>query len=419
MTSGVTAEVAYPDGRRETLPIFAVRGLATDPDPALRRAAFTAELAAWEAHATPIAAALNALKGENLALGARRGWADPLDAVLEHSAVSRPTLDAMSAAVEASLPDWRRYLRAKARLLGKDRLAFWDLFAPVGTAPPQPWGQATATVEAAFAGYSDDLVGLARDALAANWVDAGPRAGKVGGGFCMGVGDGVSRILMNYDGSIDSVHTLAHELGHAYHNRTLRDRTPLQRSTPMALAETASIFCETILTDRALDEATDPGVRLALLEADLQGACQVVVDIRSRFLFEAEVFAARRQQALSPRRLCDLMRQAQLDAYGDGLDPDELHPYMWAAKPHYYHSTFYNWPYTFGLLFGLGLYARWQADAAGFRTAYDELLSSTGLGTAAELAARFGIDVEDEAFWASSLGVLRTRIDDFCAAADA
>jgi pepF/M3 family oligoendopeptidase len=417
VTSGVSAQVTYPDGHTEDLPIFAVRGLATDPDPGVRRAAFTAELAAWEAHATPVAAALNALKGENLALGARRGWDDPLDAVLEHSAVSRPTLDAMGAAVEASLPDWRRYLQAKARLLGKERLAFWDLFAPVGTAPPHSWGQATATVEAAFAGYSDDLVGLARDALAANWVDAGPRAGKVGGGFCMGVGDGASRILMNYDGSIDSVHTLAHELGHAYHNRTLRDRTPLQRSTPMALAETASIFCETILTDRALDEATDPGVRLALLEADLQGACQVVVDIRSRFLFEARVFAARRQEALSPRRLCDLMLQAQLEAYGDGLDPDELHPYMWAAKPHYYHSTFYNWPYTFGLLFGLGLYARWQADAAGFRTAYDELLSSTGLGTAAELAARFGIDVEDQGFWTASLDVLRTRIDDFCAAA--
>jgi oligoendopeptidase F len=419
VSSGVTATVEFPGGRVETLPIFAVRGLATDPDPGVRRAAFTAELAAWEAHAVPIAAALNAIKGERLVLDARRGWDDPLDAVLEASTVTRPALDAMSAAVDAALPDFRRYLRAKARLFGRDRLPYWDLFAPVGTAPPVAWVEATETVELAFGGYSDGLAGLARDALAGSWVDAGPRAGKVGGAFCMPVGDGASRVLMNFDGSIDSVHTLAHELGHAYHNRTLGHRTPLQRGTPMALAETASIFCETILTDRTLEEATDPGVRLAILGADLQGACQVVVDIRSRFLFESRLFAARQTAAVSPRGLCDLMRQAQLDAYGDGLDPDELHPYMWAAKPHYYGSTFYNWPYTFGLLFGLGLYANWRDDPATFRGAYDEMLSSTGLGTAAELAARFGIDVEDEAFWASSLAVLRGRIDDFCAAADA
>jgi oligoendopeptidase F len=417
VTSGVTATVTFPDGRVERLGVFAVRGLATDPDAGVRAAAFAAELEAWEAHATPLAAALNALKGETLALDGRRGWGDPLDAVLEASAVGRATFEAMSAAVDAALPDFRRYLHAKARLLDKERLAFWDLFAPVGTADPRSWDEATATVEEAFAGYGEGLAGLARHALEASWVDAGPRIGKVGGGFCLPVGDGRSRILMNFDGSIDSVHTLAHELGHAHHNRTLGHRTPLQRSTPMALAETASIFCETILTDRALAQAADDGERLALLEADLQGACQVVVDIRSRFLFESRLFERRRASNVAVRELCDLMRGAQLDAYGDGLDPDHLHPYMWAAKPHYYGSTFYNWPYTFGLLFGLGLYARWLDGPDGFRSAYDDLLSSTGLGTAADLASRFGIDLDDEAFWAASLDVLRTRIDEFCAAA--
>ncbi|HLM64961.1 MAG TPA: M3 family oligoendopeptidase [Acidimicrobiales bacterium] len=418
VSSCVEASVTFPDGRTETLPIFAVRGLATDPDAGVRRAAFTAEVAAWRAHATPIAAALNALKGETLALGARRGWDHPLDPVLEQSAVSRPAFDAMNAAVDASLPDFHRYLRAKARLLGKERVAFWDLFAPVGTAPPVSWADATATVDAAFAGYSDDLVGLARHALDASWIDAGPRAGKVGGGFCMPMGEGRSRILMNFDGSIDSVHTLAHELGHAYHNRTLADRTPLQRATPMALAETASIFCETILTDRTL-EAASGTERLALLEADLQGACQVVVDIRSRFLFESRLFERRRSSTVSVRELGELMDGAQAEAYGDALDPGERHPLMWAAKPHYYGSTFYNWPYTFGLLFGLGLYARWLDDAQTFRSAYDDMLSSTGTSTAAELAARFGIDVEDVAFWSASLDVLRGRIDDFTAAVDA
>ena len=416
VSAGVTATVEHADGRTETLPIFAVRGLATHPDAAVRAAAFRAELAAWQANATPIGAALNAIKGETLALGARRGWDDPLSPVLEASAVERAAFDAMQAAVDDSLADFRRYLAAKARLLGKDRCAFWDLFAPVGVAPAVSWPDATATVERAFAGYGDDLAGLATRALGERWVDAGPRAGKVGGAFCMHTGDGASRVLMNFDGSIDSVHTLAHELGHAYHNTALAPRTPLQRSTPMALAETASIFCETILTDRAL-EAADRGERLALLEADLQGACQVVVDIRSRFLFESRLFARRASSTVPAREMSELMREAQVEAYGDGLDPDELHPLMWAAKPHYYGSTFYNWPYTFGLLFGLGLYARWLDDADGFRSAYTDMLSSTGVETAAQLAGRFGIDVGDQAFWTASLDVIRGRIDDFCAAA--
>jgi len=416
VSAGVTATIEHADGRVEMLPIFAVRGLATDADPDVREAAFRAELVAWQAHAVPIGAALNAVKGETLSLGARRGWDDPLDAVLEASAVERPAFDAMQAAVDAALPDFRRYLIAKAGLLGKPRLAFWDLFAPVGDAPTHTWPDATAVVDRAFAGYSDDLVELARRARREAWVDAGPRAGKVGGGFCMQVGDGASRILMNFDGSIDAVHTLAHELGHAYHNTALRRRTPLQRATPMALAETASIFCETILTDQAL-EAAEGGARLALLEADLQGACQVVVDIRSRFLFESRLFERRRSSTVPVSELSELMREAQVEAYGDGLDPDALHPLMWAAKPHYYGSTFYNWPYTFGLLFGLGLYARWQQDPDGFRGAYDEMLSSTGIETASQLAARFGIDVSDQAFWAASLGVLHARIDDFCGSA--
>jgi pepF/M3 family oligoendopeptidase len=418
VSAGITATVEHPDGRAEALPIFAVRGMATHADAAVRRAAFRAELAAWDANAVPIAAALNAIKGETLALGRRRGWDDPLDPVLEASAVERAAFDAMQRAVDASLPDFRRYLAAKAHLLGKERCAFWDLFAPVGDAPTRSWADATAEVERAFAGYGDDLVGLARAALGESWVDAGPREGKVGGGFCMHVGDGASRILMNFDGSIDSVHTLAHELGHAYHNRALRRCTPLQRSTPMALAETASIFCETILTDRALEAATG-AERLALLEADLQGACQVVVDIRSRFLFESRLFERRRDSTVPASGLSALMREAQVEAYGDGLDAAELHPLMWAAKPHYYGSTFYNWPYTFGLLFGLGLYAHWRDDPDGFRTAYADMLSSTGTETASQLAARFGIDVGDQAFWVASLDVVRRRIDDFCAAVDA
>jgi oligoendopeptidase F len=221
-----------------------------------------------------------------------------------------------------------------------------------------------------------------------------------------------SRVLLNFDGSSQSVQTLAHELGHAYHNSQLSGRTALQRRTPMALAETASIFCETIMVAAGLAAVTDRQ-RLALLNADLQGACQIVVDIHSRFLFEREVFSRRERGILAAAELCQLMTEAQQATYGDGLRSDALHPYMWAVKPHYYSSTYYNWPYCFGLLFGIGLYARYREDPERFRAGYDDLLSSTGLGSAAELAGRFGIDLTSVEFWATSLDVIGGRIADF------
>ena len=213
-------------------------------------------------------------------------------------------------------------------------------------------------------------------------------------------------MLLNFDGSFDSVQTLAHELGHAYHNTNLGHRTPLQRQTPMALAETASIFCETIMVQAGLAAAgDDDGARLAILDGDLAGASQVVVDIHSRFLFERALSAERERGVLSVERLRELMPDAQPEAYGDGLDPDHLHPDMWAVKGHYY-TAYYNWPYTFGLLFGIGLYAEFQRDPDRFRLGYDDLLSATGLGEADELAARFGIDVRSVDFWTASLDVL-------------
>lgn len=412
LASSITVPVERPDGAVEVLPMSAVRGLASDADERVRKAAFRAELDAWAANALPIAAAMNAIKGETLTLNDARGWSDPIEPVLFTNNVERGALEAMLEAVRASLPDWRRYLHVKARMLGKDRLAFWDLFAPVPTdTVRRPWSEAIASVATAFGRYSPQLAALARRAEAEQWIDAAPRAGKEGGALCMSVRPGESRVLMNYNGSFDSVQTLAHELGHAYHNLALAERTPLQRQLPMALAETASIFCETIMVAEGLATARDDE-RLVILEGDLQGACQVVVDIHSRFLFEQAVFERRRASTLSVTELCDLMADAQRTAYGDGLDGDALHPYMWAAKPHYYGSTFYNWPYTFGLLFGIGLYARYTADPDRFRSGYDDLLSSTGLGSAAELAGRFDIDITDVGFWTASLDVLRGRIDE-------
>jgi oligoendopeptidase F len=407
------------DIRGEALPITVVRGMAYSPDADLRKDAYDAELQAFERWSVPLAAAMNGIKGEANTVNTRRGWEDSLAPALHANNVERPALEAMQEAVVASLPDFRRYLRAKAGALGHDGgLPWWDLFAPVGDNTSEiTWDAATDAVREVFASYSPSLAKLAERAVSERWIDAEPRDGKRGGAFCMGVRQDESRILMNFDGSFGSVQTLAHELGHAYHNTTLAQRTPMQRRLPMALAETASIFCETMMVSTGLASAPE-SERFALLELDIRPALQVVVDIHSRFLFEKSVFEGRRQGTLSVADFNRLMLDAQRATYGDGLDPDHLHQYMWAVKPHYYSTAYYNWPYCFGLLFGIGLYAAYQADPEKFRSGYDDLLSSTGLASAAELAARFDIDIQSVGFWTSSLDVVRGRIDQFIALAE-
>ncbi len=417
VSSQLVVEIAGPDGTIERVPMALARGLATHPDGARRRAAYEGELAAWETVAVPLAAALNGAKGALAVLNRRREYSDDLEPALRYNNVDRGTLDAMTEAVVDALPSFRGYLRTKARVLGHDGgLPWWDLFAPVGNAGEVDWPLATELVRDAFSGFSPQLAALAERAFSERWVDAEIRDGKRGGAYCMSVAADISRVMMNFDGSHDSVSTLAHELGHAYHNVALADRTPIQRSTPMALAETASIFCETLLFQTALAHTTDATERLALLDTYLVGAAQVVVDIHSRFLFESELCRRRRRTALAVSELCGTMLEAQESAYGDGLHPDFRHRYMWAVKPHYF-TPFYNWPYTFGLLFGIGLYARYREDPERFRNGYDALLSATGMADAAALAAHFDVDVRDGAFWSASLAVLKDHIDDHARAA--
>lgn len=401
------------DGKRA--PMSVVRNLAYESDRDTRRKAYEAELAGWKSVEVPLAAAVNSIKGEVNVLTKRRGWESPLDETLFAANIDRQTLDAMLEAAREAFPVFRRYLKAKAKTLGLDALAWYDLFAPL-SAGEREWTyeEGAAFVAEHFAGYSPKLGDFARRAFAENWIDAEPRLGKRDGAFCTPIRGDESRILMNFKPAFGSVSTLAHELGHAYHNLCLSQRTPLQRSTPMTLAETASIFCETIVRKAAL-ESLQASDKLAILEASLQGACQVVVDIYSRYLFEKAVFEKRAERELSPGELCEIMSDAQKQTYGDGLDEGLLHPYMWAMKPHYYSAarSFYNFPYMFGLLFGLGLYAVYENDPDGFRDGYDELLSSTGLADAAELADRFGIDIRKKAFWQGSLETIARDVEEF------
>jgi pepF/M3 family oligoendopeptidase len=414
LTSQLTVRLEI-DGETRELPMSAVRNLASEGNRNVRRRAYEAELETWKRSTLPIAAALNSIKGEVNTLSRRRGWESALDAAVFDANIDRQTLDAMMEAARESFPDFRRYLQAKARALGLERLAWFDIFAPVGEASKVwEYGDSVDFIVEQFGTYSQKLSDFAARAFRERWVDAEPRPGKRDGAFCMPLRKDESRVFANYKPSYGGMSTLAHELGHGYHNFVKAERTALQKATPMTLAETASIFCETIVRHAALKDA-DRAEQIYILEASLQDSCQVVVDITSRFIFESGVFEKRRQRELTIDELNDLMLNAQRETYGDGLDGSKLHPYMWAVKPHYYRTdlSFYNFPYMFGLLFGLGLYAQYQQDPETFKEGYDDLLSSTGLDDAAGLASRFGIDVRTPEFWRASLGIIREDIQRF------
>ena len=418
----VSSQIKVPfehEGVVEDLPVTIIINLRSDPDEDVRRRAYEAELEAWERVREPLAACLNGVKGSVVTLYKRRGRTDPLHETLDQARIDRETLEALLAAMRASFPMFRRYWHAKAERLGKPALPWWDLWAPVGRLDRRySWNEAKDFILEQFGTFSDRLEAFAGRAYERNWLDAEPRDGKRAGAFCMRVPQvQESRVLCNFDGSLDQVTTIAHELGHAYHNETQKDKTPLQRRTPMTLAETASIMSETIVTDAALAQAADADEELTILETFLISAAQVIVDIYSRYLFESEVFERRAQAELSADDFCEIMARTQKETYAEALEPGCVHSYMWTWKPHYYipSLSFYNFPYAFGLLFGLGLYAIYQERGKDFLEDYDALLRSTGEGTAADLAGRFDIDLKEPAFWEGSLRVIEKRIDRYVA----
>lgn len=402
------------DGEKKSLPLSAVRGMANSPDAAVRKAAYEAEIAAYPKMEIPMAACLNGIKGEARTLCELKHFDTVLDMALDISNMDRATLDALLQAMEESLPMFRRYLRLKAKMLGYEGgLKFYDLFAPVGKAQGDYTPEdAHALLVKEFGAFSPRMASMMDRAFNERWIDMFPREGKSGGAFCSGMHPlGISYVLTNFEGSYGSVSTLAHELGHAYHNECMRDVPILMADYPMPLAETASIFNETLLAERMLEKA-DREAKIAMLEQQLSDAAQVIVDIMSRFLFEKEVVDRRADTTLSPRELCQIMLDAQKKTYGDGLDPDCMHPYMWACKSHYYSTQvhFYNFPYAFGQLFAVGVYALYQKKGADFLPDYEKLLRMAGSGTVREVAASVGIDVADVNFWRTSLKVFEDKL---------
>lgn len=408
------------DGKVQKLPMPALINLRSHSDGSVRRRAYEAENKAWEGAKEVLAACLNGVKGEAITLNKGRGRKDVLHSALDAARIDRKTLEAMLSAMEASFPMFHKYFNAKAKKLGKEKLAWWDIFAPLGkTDKKYTFDEARDFILENFGKFSPDLKAFAGRAFDHHWIDAEQRDGKRGGAFCMGVsGVKESRVLCNFDGSFDQVTTIAHELGHGFHNQCAfeADKTELQQLTPMTLAETASTFCETIVTEAVLASTKDPQEELAVLEAQIQGAAQIVVDIYSRYLFEKEVFQRREQAELSADDFCEIMERAQKATYGESLDERYLQKFMWTWKPHYYSPglSFYNFPYAFGLLFGTGLYAIYKQRGAEFVKDYKALLASTGEASAADLASRFGINIRTRKFWEDSLSVFGKRIERFC-----
>ena len=408
-----TLTVDYNGG---TTTLSAIRNLAYDPDPAVRKAAFEAELAAYPKIRDAVAYALNSIKLETLSECQLRGYESPLDCTLKQSHMERATLEAMLAAMDEYLPKFQQYLKAKARALGHEKgLPWYDLFAPMGAST------AKFTVEEAknylleqFSAFDSELAQMIEKAFDEEWIDFFPRPGKQGGAFC---GDieaiGESRILANFDGSFSDIVTLAHELGHAFHNDCIRSHRSLNHGYSMPLAETASTFNECVVMASAIAKAQGQE-RLALIESQLQDATQIICDIYSRYRFEAAVFAARPERFMDADTLCAMMLDAQAQCYGDALDPDIRHSYMWLNKGHYYGPIFYNFPYAFGGLFARGLYARYEQEGAEFLPKYKKLLYTTTVASAEDTAKVAGIDLTDKEFWRSALQAIADQIDLFC-----
>jgi oligoendopeptidase F len=409
------------DGQEQELPLSEIGNLGYHEDRDVRRRGFEAARGAWQELAVPLAAAINSVKGQQLTLAQRRGWDDPLDQALFDNAIDHATLDAMQAAIREALPDFQRYLRAKARLLGLPVLAVYDVGAPVGEAAPWPFATSRAFIVETFTAESAQLGALAERAFAESWIDAEPRDGKDGGGFSASVGGDASRIFLNYLPVYDLMSVLAHELGHAYHNFVVgeRGRTALQSPPddvasplryPMTLAETASTICEA-LAQRAARQQTTPAQEAAILDGWLQSVSLLVFGTHARFILERAVFEHRRERELAPTELYELMTAAWQEVAGDALDPETIAGFDW-MRSHFFIDdlAYYNFPYAFGVLFATGLLAVRDADPARFYERFDDLLANPGMGEATELATRFGIDLRDPSFWRTSLDNYRDEV---------
>lgn len=415
LTSNLSIRVK---GFDKAMPLAQVRNLAYSSDETVRKNCYKAELRSYKKVEDSVAEALSNIKKQANINASLRGYKSVLDMTLKNSHMKEKTLNALIEAINDRLPYIRKYFKLKGEALGhKNGLPFYDLFAPMGSLTK------TYTIEEAYTevlgvykSFSDPLYESAKRAMDNNWIDVYPREGKVGGAFCAYIpAFHESRVLTNFTGSLSDVQTLAHELGHAYHGYVMSFNPPLSWEHPMQLAETASTFCQILMTKKMLNDFEEPQDKLTLLEYSLCEDTQVIVDILCRYLFETKVVNSPLEAQLSSSDLCKMMLDSQDESYGDGLDPKYKHPYMWLCKGHYYSAglNFYNWPYAFGMLYARGLYALYLKDKDTFVKNYDQMLKNTCMMDVEDVAASMGIDITKKSFWLSSIKQVEDDILEF------
>lgn len=406
------------DFNEQKLGLSAIRNLAYHADSKVRKAAYEAELAAYEKIKDPVSFSLNNIKQQVTTLSNLRGYESVLAMTLEDSHMQKATLDAMMKAIESHLPKFWEYLRAKGRKLGyADGLPWYEMFATLGNSSTKftPETSKTFLVQH-FSSFAPDLAKMVETAFDDQWIDFYPRKGKVGGAFCYGLlPQKQSRILTNFDGSLGDVVTLAHELGHAYHGLNIQSHRPLNAGYSMPVAETASTFNENLIMNCLISETADADEKMGLIDNQLQDLNQIISDIYSRFLFESAIFENVKDGFTFADQCCEIMLESQKKAYGTGLDQSTLNPYMWVCKSHYYSEdlSFYNFPYAFGGLFARGLYAKYKAEGQSFVPKYKAMLKATTVMDVEEVASICGIDLTDVSFWDEALNECDRQIDQF------
>jgi len=406
-------DMEFSDGRRARLPMSQRRSLLEHPDRRVRKAAFDGGNAAWKGIEDTAAAALNAIAGTRLTLNRHRGVNHFLDMALFQSSITKRTLEAMLDAVFARLELPRRILRLRAQLMGTQRIAWYDLGAPLAPADQQrlTWERAKAIVQTSFSNAYPQLGDFFSSFVDRNWIDWEPRPGKRPGAFCTGsLLTRESRIFLTYNESFGDVLTLAHESGHAFHSHVMRDLRPFARSYPMTLAETASTFGELILLEGALRDPSVTDVSRALiLDMEVGHAAVYLLDIPVRYEFEKAFYEERGRGEVSVSRLKNLMVETQRRIVGDALEEGGEDPYFWASKLHFYitGTTFYNFPYTFGFLLSRGLFSLWKNEGSEFLPRYENFLRLAGSDTAENVARRsIGRDLRSPAFWSEAIASL-------------
>lgn len=407
-----------------------LRNDAYSPDRNIRKESYYKEIALLEQNQIAISSALNNIKGATISLNKKRNWGDGFEGAINRSLfssrLSRKSLDALISAIEDSIPMWQEYLFEKAKALNlkdekgnSEKCSFYDIFAPLITESSDKekdwtYKEAKEFIINKFSEFSSHMGDFVKTAFEENWVDAEIRKGKVGGAFCIDFPlQKVSRVLTNFSGTTSDILTLAHELGHAYHHFCIKDLDYNLCSYPMTLAETASIFAETMVTNSMLKTA-NLLEKINLLEMHLSDSCQTLLDILSRFYFEKSVFEERENKELVSEDFCRLMKNAQNKTYGNSLT-ETKHPYLWAVKTHYYSPSldFYNFPYAFGQLFALGLYSQYKESPKEFPSQYQELLKNTGSMTCEEVCKLAGFDITTKDFWLSGIKELKLEFEEW------